>query len=198
MTSLEHKQVKKSRQKDSPVACPLAGTGREATHNSRWNMRYRASITHSISRGAYGHCFAFYSVHIPCRLLQNRRTDCSTGGRFNQCCFLARWRGGSLQKLAAELMGGNHQAAKRRRRTWADPVCHRASPSLCNHVRSWLQDIPFAFASHSPRLWRAIIQIVHRTSNIVHRQTPSASGRLRRKWAMKRRNSAWLVGLGVS
>ena len=51
MTSLEHKQVKKSRQKDSPVACPLAGTGWEATHNSRWNMRYRASITHSISRG---------------------------------------------------------------------------------------------------------------------------------------------------
>ena len=51
MASLEHKRVKESREKFSPVACPLAGTGREATHNSRWYMRKRASITHSISRG---------------------------------------------------------------------------------------------------------------------------------------------------
>ena len=49
--SLEHGEVRESREKFSPVACPLAGTGREATHNSRWYMRKRASITHSISRG---------------------------------------------------------------------------------------------------------------------------------------------------
>ena len=43
-----------------------------------------------------------------------------------------------------------------------EPTTAHASPS------------PSAKASHSPRLWRAIIQIVHRTSYIVHRQTPSA------------------------
>lgn len=43
--------MRESRENFSPVACPLSGTGREATHNSRWYMRKRASITHSISRG---------------------------------------------------------------------------------------------------------------------------------------------------
>ena len=77
MASLEHKHVKKSTQKDSPVACPLAGTGREATHNSRWYMRNRATITHSISRGLMAIALHFILSICSCRLLPNRQSYCN-------------------------------------------------------------------------------------------------------------------------
>ncbi len=76
---LEHGEVRESREKFSPVACPLAGTGREATHNSRWYMRKRASITHSISRGLMAIALHLILIIFLCRrLLQNRQPDCST------------------------------------------------------------------------------------------------------------------------
>ena len=43
--------------------------------------------------------------------------------------------------------------------------------NLSNQQPSMISPTPFAKAPHSPRLRRAIIQIVHRTSYIVHRQT---------------------------
>ena len=43
--------LKKSTQKSSPVACPLAETGREAIDNNSRQMRNKASIPHSTSRG---------------------------------------------------------------------------------------------------------------------------------------------------
>ena len=57
MGSLEHKQVKKSRQKNSPDTCPLAEAGREAIYNSSWQMRNKASIPHSTSRGLVASMF---------------------------------------------------------------------------------------------------------------------------------------------
>ena len=57
MGPLEHKQVKKSREKNSPDACPLAEAGREAIYNSSWQMRNKASITHSTSRGLVASLF---------------------------------------------------------------------------------------------------------------------------------------------
>ena len=51
MASLEQKEMKKSRQKNSPDTCPLAGTGREAIYNRSWQMRKITSISHSTSRG---------------------------------------------------------------------------------------------------------------------------------------------------
>ena len=57
LTTLEHRMMEKSTQKISPGACPLAGTGREATYNNSWQIRNRASIPHSTSRGLVASVF---------------------------------------------------------------------------------------------------------------------------------------------
>ena len=55
-------EMKKSRQKNSPDTCPLAGTGREAIYNSSWQMRNKASITHSTSSGLVSSLFVIILV----------------------------------------------------------------------------------------------------------------------------------------
>ena len=71
---LEHRTVEMSIQKISPGACPLAGTGRGATYNNSWQIRNRASIPHSTSRGLVASVFAYVCFILIAGF-------CRTGGR---------------------------------------------------------------------------------------------------------------------
>ena len=64
MGSLEHGEMRKSREKNSPDTCPFAEAGREAGYNSSWYMRNSNSITHSTSRGLVTSLFII-AVFIP-------------------------------------------------------------------------------------------------------------------------------------
>ena len=77
MGSLEHKQVKKSRQKNSPDTCPLAEAGRETVgiYDVRCTIYDLVESLNSPfhKQRACGQHVYYYCTHFSsCRLLQNR------------------------------------------------------------------------------------------------------------------------------
>ncbi len=168
-----------STKKSAPEPASLQRQGGRLIHNSSWYMRNSDSITHSTSRGLVASVYITVFFILFCRILPNRRSDCTTTQQERQprkrrhtprtasCIRLASAPPPSRAFVPTTDHGFRASRPPLLRKIPAQSARIRQVDSLAPNC----QFAPIGAAHpRCPYALTAVVRVVHRKSYIVHRR----------------------------